>query len=321
MRRVICRGRSGFTLIELLVVIAIIAVLIGLLLPAIQKVREAATRMSCANNLKQLGLATHNYHDANGALPTNGGVFSGGWADNGTVGGVSNKSWSLHLLPYLEQGNALNLNDLGLIRAIQMKPMLCPARPVRIAVDPGNGNKVVMGDYGCLLVNGWGTGASNEAVIVEAVVGSTAAPRRNRTLNFAGGIPDGASNTVLYGEKKVGIGLTPEMDNPSWSNAAYNIPPVNSAYAWWEIPGWAAGWCWATMKASEFPPLPDTEGGYPASWGAGPYIQVFGGRHTGGINVVMCDGSVQFIRYGITTAVWRVLANPNDGVVIDSSVF
>ena len=148
-------SRRAFTLIELLVVIAIIAVLIGLLLPAVQKVREAAARSQCGNNLKQLGLACHNYHDTRGQLP---------YARSG--GGQNRHTWALILLPYVEQGNVLriyqtpitgvNMTDgmnnhtatdpqIVTARQTQIKTFFCPSRRSSPSLSPITTGSTVTG--------------------------------------------------------------------------------------------------------------------------------------------------------------------------------
>src|SRR5439155_1345205 len=129
------RFRTAFTLIELLVVIAIIAILIGLLVPAVQKVRAAAARTQCQNNLKQLGLAIHTFHDANKRIPFNATTANYNWNTDKTVAGAQTWTWIARILPYIEQGplattynipnGTLGAAQVGLATVIPV--LQCPA--------------------------------------------------------------------------------------------------------------------------------------------------------------------------------------------------
>jgi prepilin-type processing-associated H-X9-DG protein/prepilin-type N-terminal cleavage/methylation domain-containing protein len=277
--------RLAFTLIELLVVIAIIAVLIGLLLPAVQKVREASARASCENNLKQTGLALHNYHDTNQSFPP-GYVAAGAFVD-GVTDTAPGWAWAAFLLPQLEQGNLYRSINFAMAvespsNATAIRTMvamyLCPsdlAPPAAFAVTDGFGNPLAL------------AAPCSYAACVGGDESDTAGPTgqgifyRNSKTRF-GDITDGKSNTIAVGER-------------SWGNA-------NGI--------WAGAIASGVIQRGRQNPCPGSgAGSYPAATlvqahghlnnaltDADGGLDDFSSRHTGGSNFLFADGSVRFLR-------------------------
>jgi prepilin-type N-terminal cleavage/methylation domain-containing protein/prepilin-type processing-associated H-X9-DG protein len=283
------RRRAGFTLIELLVVIAIIAILIALLVPAVQKVREAAARLQCANNLKQIGLGMHNYADVWKALPPS--------RTTGTVAAAPNfpfqHSWSAALLPYIEQTNTFNLysynanwDDPVNYTAIRTNMLLfnCPSTPNQNRVDTSISELPACGDYHAMNAIKWFIGINcfgypgiNANTPEDSrLVGAMDKDAITQLVR----ITDGTSNTILVAE---------DAGRPVFFNAFYQ--PCNPAICGGPEQG---GWADPNGAFSLDGSNPDGTVPGPCPLNCSNNSEIYS-WHLGGANVVFADGSVHFL--------------------------
>jgi prepilin-type N-terminal cleavage/methylation domain-containing protein/prepilin-type processing-associated H-X9-DG protein len=330
------RRDRGFTLIELLVVIAIIAVLIALLLPAVQSAREAARRIQCTNNLKQMGLAMQNHHDTKGTFTY------GAWSSPA-------QSWTFFILPFLEQtamANALNMSanyqdakNATVVGAV-LNSFLCPSDP--------NGSLMVQttaptpprkkGNY---MVN-WGNAeyeqnigvGTNPTTItgpptasIPAAVANVVAIRGPFRVNNPTNAPnafairdilDGTSNTMMFSEVKIG-------PNPPNSTTKSDI----RGDIWGEGKN-AYMYTAATTPNSTVTDQLDGTSACPNPAGPPPCLAASGSQsefnaarsyHPGGVNVTFCDGSVKFVKDSVSLGTWRALSTKDGGEIVSADQY
>ncbi len=336
MRHSVRNRQAGFTLIELLVVIAIIAVLISLLLPAVQSAREAARRAQCVNNLKQLALATHNYHDANNALPL------GRTLQVGTYRPFSQQA---RILGFMEQTNVFNSLNFSLSSydvanatgaSVTVNSFLCPS-DTHPSIPPGQ----ILEGYGIAGINyraNEGTsvamwyGADDTANVNNGKVAEPNGLFFSSQLITLAGVTDGTSNTAAFSEHVLGDfsnSVATDLSDtfrpgtyPANADEAYTLCLATNIHDL-SLQGYSnvgAPWTYGYHSTTSY-------------WHAGPpnsrscmyppsrIATTANSRHPGGVNIALADGSVRFIKSSINIPTWRALGTRNLGEVISSDSY
>jgi prepilin-type N-terminal cleavage/methylation domain-containing protein len=280
MINLISSRKRGFTLVELLVVIAIIGILIGMLLPAVQQVRESARRAACQNNLKQLALASVNYEGTMGKLPDGGRVWHFAPSNPPPKGW----GWLHQVLPFLDQNNLydLPLTQTLTVRRAAIPGYFCPSRRAPTIYADIKG----MNDYAGSGGSG-GEGGPYNGAIVRYDEGNSSYGERIGISDLS----DGASNTILAGEKFVKSNW---YDGGSWGDNA----------------GYFTGVGWDTMRFGRSEPKHDEPGSEVGNH------EMFGSAHYAGFQISFCDGSVRLIPFGVDMTTFRNLINRADGNVV-----
>ena len=338
--------RSGFTLVELLVVIAIIGILVGLLLPAVQSAREAARRMQCSNNLKQLGLALHNYHDTHRQFPINYSMSAAGFGGSGGNSGDGNSrqcSWMGMILPMIEQTNLYNRIDWNVGLKVNGAPSVNV--PIAQTVIPafrcpsdGSGNNGKYGDrewlgrwtpaslygefggtnYKGCVGSDWAFGSlysNNLGGIPNGLDGSNGMFVRDENVRPANpkdrkrmaDVTDGLSNTYAIGE------ALPELSSHTFwygvnVNLATSAIPLNSYLKVYRATNPRANYFGNLGPSPQFAPYWDWVNNYS-----------YASNHTGGGQFTMGDGSVRFVSENIDLQMYRATGSMNGGEVVSSN--